>query len=220
MSVLCRTALPILLTVALLTGLAACGKQPEAPGALVMDQHEYERWEIALVELRIEKNEAFQAAATSPLPEAQQADFEGLNYYLPAPALRFRVRLEAAAGPDTVRLTKRKGDEVPYVRRGTVAFGHEGRVHRLDVFGPAASEGADYLWLPFYDETNGTETYPGGRYLDLATDAEGFVDLDFNRAYNPLCDYNAERYDCTLPPRENTLGFAATAGEKRFAADH
>ena len=218
-----RFALAPLVVLGLLMLLLACEKKPDspdAPGALIMDRHEYERWEIALVEMRIEKNDDFAAAATSPLPADRLTDFEGLNYYLPAPELRFEVPFTAAAGTDTVKLTKRKGQVVPYVARGTLAFRHADKVHELTVFGPAAPDGEDYLWLPFFDTTSRTETYPGGRYLDVTVNSEGLVDLDFNYAYNPLCDYNTERYNCTLPPLSNTLYFAAEAGEKRFSADH
>lgn len=219
----CRLALAPFVVLGLLILLVACEKKsdsPDAPGALVMDQHEYERWEIALVEMRIEKNDAFAAEVTSPLPAGRLTDFEGLNYYLPAPELRFAVPFTATAGTDTVRLTKRKGQVVPYVARGQLAFRHAGKVHELTVFGPATPGGEDYLWLPFFDATSSSDTYPGGRYLDVTVDADGLVDLDFNFAYNPLCDYNADRYNCTLPPLSNTLDFAVEAGEKRFSADH
>jgi uncharacterized protein (DUF1684 family) len=88
------------------------------------------------------------------------------------------------------------------------------------VFGPANPAAGDYLWLPFFDGTSGRETYAGGRYLDIEVDAEGMVDLDFNYAYNPLCDYNPDRYNCTLPPPENTLPFAVEAGEKTLGQGH
>ena len=42
------------------------------------------------------------------------------------------------------------------------------------------------LFVPFGDLTNGTETYPGGRYLELERTATGIYDLDFNRAYHPV----------------------------------
>ena len=216
-----RTPLRLLACLPVLL-LAACGGEPDAPGPLVMDQHEYERWEIALVEMRIEKNEAFVEPESSPLPAELIPDFEGLNYYLPVPSLRYRVALVPEAAADTVRLAGTKGGETPYVRRGHVVFRHDGRNHRLAVFGPVGEEGAaaGRLWLPFYDATNGNETYPGGRYLDLEADAEGFIDLDFNYAYNPYCDYDPERWSCTVPPRENTVDFAVVAGEKRFGTDH
>jgi hypothetical protein len=67
--------------------------------------------------------------------------------------------------------------------------------------------------VPFGDLTNGTESYGGGRYLDIDRTASGVYDLDFNRAFNPYCVYNAT-YDCPIPPRENRLAVAIRAGEK------
>lgn len=214
-----------LLSLTLLLG--ACGGSdtaqealPEVPGSLAMDEAEHERWEIALVEMRIEKNESFSDPQRTPLPADAIKDFEGLNYYLPFPEMRFRTPFLAEAGTDTVMLAKRAGQEVPYIKRGTVRFRWQDADHSLAVFGPAHPQGEDYLWLPFYDATSGQDTYAGGRYLDIEIDDEGMVDLDFNFAYNPLCDYNAERYNCTLPPAGNTLPFAVTAGEKIFNRDH
>nr|MEE4268320.1 DUF1684 domain-containing protein [Candidatus Krumholzibacteria bacterium] len=164
--------------------------------------------------MRIEKNDEFGVAERTPLPTDRLATFEGLEYFFPEPAMRFKTPFVAMAGTDTVMLTKRAGQEVPYLRKGQVRFRHEDQDHTLTVFGPADPKGGDYLWLPFFDATSGKESYPGGRYLDLEIDAEGNVDLDFNFAYNPLCDYNPDRYNCTLPPVENTLPFRVVAGEK------
>jgi len=215
-----------LLSLALMVG--ACGGSDSeqnaatgpAPGSLVMDEAQHEAWEISLVEMRIEKNEDFADPRRTPLPTAALDDFEGLNYYLPFPEMRFRTPLLAEAGSDTVMLTKRAGQEVPYIKRGTVRFHWQDADHSLDVFGPVNPQGEDYLWLPFFDATSGKETYGGGRYLDIEVDDEGMVDLDFNFCYNPLCDYNAERYNCTLPPVGNTLPFPVNAGEKKFSRDH
>jgi uncharacterized protein (DUF1684 family) len=208
----------------LLVHIGGCGGQDKdndkAPGAVVMDQAAYESWEISLVEMRIEKNEQFARPDATPLPADRITDFEGLNYYFPKSELRFRTPFVAESGADTVALTKRKGDVVKYIRRGKVSFNHDGRTHTLPVFGPADTAGGNYLWLPFTDGTTGKETYAGGRYLDIELDAEGMVDLDFNYAYNPLCDYNPEKYNCTLPPAESQLDFAVEAGEKSFGVGH
>lgn len=201
--------------------LPGCSEiKEQAPGSLAMSTEQYELWEIALVEMRIEKNELFQDPEQTPLPETSMEAFEGLNYFLPAPELRFQVKFQAEAAGDTVTLAKRKGQNVPYLRRGKVTFHHEGQDHVLTVFGPAVPTDHDYLWLPFFDPTNGQETYPGGRSLDIQVTINGVVDLDFNYAYNPLCDYNPDRYNCTLPPPENTLPFAVKAGETLFNSGH
>jgi uncharacterized protein (DUF1684 family) len=209
------TLLLLALPVVLLSG---CGGKEKAPGSLEMSTEEFEAWEIALVEMRIEKNEEFFKPETSPIKADDLEGFEGLNYYFPLAELRFKTPFVAEAGTDTVSLTKRKGQTVPYLRQGKVAFTCQGQVHHLDVFGPADTAAGDYLWLPFFDETSGKDTYAGGRYLDVTVDAEGMVDLDFNYAYNPLCDYNPDKYNCTLPPAGNKLAFAVEAGEKSFHA--
>ncbi len=203
-----------------LGGCGGEGSGEKAPGAVVMNQVEYEVWEIGLVEMRIEKNEQFIVPETSPLPAGAIAGFDGLNYYFPKAELRFRTPFLAEAGDDTVALVKRKGNIVKYIRRGTVRFVHEGRKHVLPIFGPADISHGNYLWLPFSDATTGKDTYAGGRYLDITLDDEGMVDLDFNYAYNPLCDYNPDKYNCALPPAESNLDFAVEAGEKSFGAGH
>lgn len=194
--------------------LLAGACEPRGEGPLQMDAAGQEEWEIRLVEGRIEKNEAFQDPARSPLPEDEIPGFEGLNYYFPDPSLVFRAELAAASGADTVLLDKRKGQQVPYVLKGHVDLLIEGRNARLRVYGPATREHGDYLWLPFSDPTNGEETYAGGRYLDLDRASDGTVLVDFNAAYNPLCDYDPQSYNCTLPPPENRLPIPIRAGEK------
>ena len=75
----------------------------------------------------------------------------------------------------------------------------------------------DLLFVPFTDNTNTTETYGGGRYLDLDIKdiKDNKVVLDFNKCYNPYCAF-AEGYSCPVPPRENSLDISIKAGEKRF----
>ena len=199
-----------------------CGEKVDnaAPGAFAMDEAEHDRWEIALVDMRIEKNEEFAIPEESPLPADRIPDFEGLEYYFPQPELRFKTPFIAEAGTDTVSLTKRQGQVLKYIRQGKISFSHGGKVHSLAVFGPVDTSHGNYHWLPFFDTTSGKETYPGGRYLDIEIDSEGMVDLDFNFAYNPLCDYNPERFNCTLPPMENTLSFPVDAGEKTLYPGH
>lgn len=211
---------PVLFLLPLFSGCGQRVADQQAPGSFVMDDAEHDRWEIALVEMRIEKNEEFSDPERTPLPVEKLKDFEGLNYYFPFPELRFRTPFIAEAGTDTVKLTKRKGQVVPYLQRGHLDFQWQGKTYTLTVFGPVDKSGEDYLWLPFFDANSGREVYAGGRYLDITVDEDGMVDLDFNYAYNPLCDYNPDRYNCTLPPAGNTLPFPVNAGEKTFGEGH
>ena len=75
----------------------------------------------------------------------------------------------------------------------------------------------DYLFIPFNDFTNGEETYGGGRYIDITKSEfkDGFVNLDFNKAYNPWCAF-ATGYNCPIPPSENYLNTSIKAGEKKY----
>ena len=76
--------------------------------------------------------------------------------------------------------------------------------------GPGGENG---LFVPFTDATSGRETYGGGRYLDLPERADGTYVLDFNAAYHPYCVYDPA-YSCPVPPPENRLALAVTAGER------
>jgi uncharacterized protein (DUF1684 family) len=80
---------------------------------------------------------------------------------------------------------------------------------------------ASYLFLPFTDATNGNGSYISGRYIDLKMDAiqNGTVKLDFNRSYNPYCAYVDGVYNCPIPPKENHLPVAITAGERNYVKE-
>lgn len=71
------------------------------------------------------------------------------------------------------------------------------------------------FWLIFRDRTNGSDTYPGGRFLMVDEPIEGKTVVDFNKAYNPPCAYT-EFATCPLPPPENRIDFPINAGEKKY----
>ena len=141
-----------------------------------------------------------------------------LSYFPPDES--YRVPAAAAAWPPR-RAARRHDADVD----GQAAPQAAGRLARIQSEGTAAlarrlhrgaaTEMADShrLFVPFRDLTNGTETYPAGRYLDLDPTPTGLYDLDFNKAYNPYCAYN-QRYDCPYPPAANRLKMPIRAGEK------
>ena len=76
------------------------------------------------------------------------------------------------------------------------------------------------MFLIYADRTSGHESYGAGRYLYAPKpDAKNQVVLDFNRGYNPPCAFTAFA-TCPLPPPENRLDLAITAGEKAYAKPH
>ena len=74
----------------------------------------------------------------------------------------------------------------------------------------------NYLFLPFLDQTNGYETYGGGRYIDIYQYDNDSIVIDFNRAYNPKCVYD-ENFSCPIVPRENMLNTRIQSGVKNFS---
>jgi uncharacterized protein (DUF1684 family) len=73
----------------------------------------------------------------------------------------------------------------------------------------------EQVFIPFSDFTNGESTYGGGRYLDVPYSNTPNITLDFNKAYNPYCEYNT-KFSCPLPPIDNKLRIAIEAGEKSY----
>jgi uncharacterized protein len=75
----------------------------------------------------------------------------------------------------------------------------------------------NYLFLPFFDATNYTLSYGGGRYLDfeISDIKNKQLIIDFNKCYNPYCAY-VGGYNCPIPPKENTLPIAVLAGEAAY----
>ncbi|HET8819330.1 MAG TPA: DUF1684 domain-containing protein, partial [Xanthomonadaceae bacterium] len=95
---------------------------------------------------------------------------------------------------------------------GVVVFQRDGREYRIE----ALDEGGDELFLIFADRTSGHGSYSAGRYLYIPRPgADGRVTVDFNHAYNPPCAFTAFA-TCPLPPPENRLDLAITAGEKAY----
>jgi uncharacterized protein len=176
-----------------------------------MSQHS----ENEISSLRREKDAYFRDDPDSPMPADQRANFKGLNYYPPDPAYRVNARLNRFDREEPVIMTTSKGTRQAYLKHGTFAFQLQGAKSRLFVYKSAEAPFARSLFIPFSDETSGSETYSAGRYLDLEEQGGDEYELDFNLAYNPYCAYN-DQYTCPIPPRENKLAVSVLAGEKNY----
>jgi uncharacterized protein len=161
---------------------------------------------------RAEKDR-FMRSAESPLPAAERGNFPALNYFPVNPEYRVPAALGLIPGNVVIEMSTSTGLKRQMRRVGTLKFTLKGQPLSLTAFVEMPQNDVRRLFVPFGDLTNGTETYPGGRFLDLDRTATGIYDLDFNRAYHPFCLFNPT-YDCPVPPRENRLTAPVRAGEK------
>ncbi len=186
---------------------ASCTSGPPPP----VDRRPYEQ---QVASDRAAKDVVFRTAADSPIPADQRATFAGLPYFPVNAAYRVPASLaeDRAGQAVTIALPTSTNDIRRMLRVGTLNFTLEGQSFALTAFAEDARS-LRRLFVPFGDLTNRSETYGGGRYLDLDRTATGLYDLDFNRAYHPTCVYDPT-YDCPVPPRENRLAIAIPAGER------
>jgi uncharacterized protein len=173
------------------------------------------RYEHEIDDLRSEKNDFFRTDLDSPIPPEQRSAFKGLNDYEVDKSYKVPARLERFDKPEPVLITASTGSQQSYVKYGTLGFAIGETQLRLTVYKSAEDPFAISLFIPFSDETSGSETYGSGRYLDLEEDGGDNYELDFNLAYNPYCAYN-DHYTCPIPPRENKLTIKILAGEKKY----
>jgi hypothetical protein len=162
---------------------------------------------------RAEKDRYMRESPESPVPEARRAGFPPLPYYAIDPTYRVAASLTLAPGDAVLELPTSTGLRRKMRKIGALRFMLKEQALSLTAFVDASTNDLSRLFVPFGDLTSGTETYPGGRYLDLDRTATGIYDLDFNRAYHPFCVFNS-KYDCPYPPKENRLPLPIRAGER------
>ena len=95
---------------------------------------------------------------------------------------------------------------------GAAVFSIDGHEERLE---PTLEDSETDYFFVFGDETNGKETYGGGRFLYAAPPKDGKIILDFNKAYNPPCAFT-EFATCPLPAPGNRMNLPVEAGERKY----
>lgn len=157
----------------------------------------------------------------SPL---KAADTGYLRFF--APDKHYRVHATFKATPDAkpFDMPTRSGKTKQFRQYGLVTFNIHDTTCTLQVYQNLGllkdPKHKDHLFIPFTDGTTYTETYGGGRYLDLSVNEikNGKLVIDFNKCYNPYCAY-ADGYNCPIPPVENRLKVGIYAGEKNWAKE-
>ncbi len=196
-----RRLLPAL--AALLLLLAACRSKPPETAR---------DYAAKIAAERAAKDAAF-AKSDDPIPTSKHADLLPLAYFPIDPEYDVPAQLKAIDDPTIVEMPTSTGAQRKMRRVGTLEFSIKGQPLRLTAFVEVGAPNLDRLFVPFNDLTSLTETYPGGRYIDLDRNRTGIYEIDFNRAYTPYCYYNPT-YECPYPPAENRLKVPIRAGEK------
>lgn len=140
------------------------------------------------------------------------------------PDKRYKVKAKVILTPDaeSFDMPTVSGKTKKYRQYAWLTFSINDTAVRLQVFQSLKliedPKYKDHLFVPFTDGTTYTETYGGGRYLDLSLHdiQNGFIELDFNKCYNPWCAY-ASGYSCPIPPKENRMQVSIRAGETNYA---
>ncbi len=145
----------------------------------------------------------FQPGQPAPTP---------LYYPYQAP-LVFAGSLLPPAKAATERVLTPDGIEVEASDAGTISLELHGRSVLRVLRLPDPASGESSLEVYFRDSTSGAGSYPAGRFVTLLPLPGGRYRLDFNRARNPFCAYNAA-YPCPAPWHGNTLPVAIRAGER------
>ena len=160
-----------------------------------------------------EKDRFMRESSESPVPADKRASFPPLPYFPVDADYRIPASLELAPAGAAVDMPTSTGQRRKMRHLGTLQFTVKGQRLSLGAFAEADDTSGRRLFVPFGDLTNGVETYPGGRYLDLERTASGVYDLDFNRSYHPFCLFNPT-YDCPYPPPQSRLKVPIRAGER------
>jgi len=159
----------------------------------------------------------------SPLKEEDFDSFKGLNYFPVDNRFRVTAKCMPTSRDEWLEMETSTGKTKKFIKYGLLKFTLNDKPLTLAVYqmDPAVTakfpDYADLLFVPFKDRTSRTETYQGGRYMDMHKPKGKTVILDFNLAYNPNCAYGGTTWNCPIPPAENVLDVAITAGEKRYA---
>jgi uncharacterized protein (DUF1684 family) len=151
----------------------------------------------------------------SPIPADKRGVLLPLRYYPPDSGYSVPAALNEAPRNErpVAEMPTSTGTVRRYEQVGLLQFSFKGQELTLAAFAPEGTRSLSELFVPFADETTGSETYSAGRYLDLRRTDTGLYTIDFNYAYNPYCAYN-KTYECPYPPRSNRLKVPIRAGEK------
>jgi uncharacterized protein (DUF1684 family) len=177
-------------------------KQSQIPSKTTEDS-------LKTVESRRAKDEQLKTDEESPI--TNRANFKGLSYFPYSANWIIPFEIERNEKVQRISLQMTDGSTDSLLVFGKAHADVSGMHVDLIIY---QHDSGDFF-IPFKDKTAPTETYGGGRYLELPLTnlKDNQLILDFNQAYFPFCAYN-KTFACPIPPKENQLNIRIPAGEK------
>ena len=170
----------------------------------------------AIKKFQNELNSEYLNPKESPLREENLTKFKSHPFFPIDLKYRVIAKFVKTENPVPFELPTSSGKFKQYQQYGTATFELDGKTLTLSIYQSLdlmkMDKYKDHLFLPFRDETNGKETYGGGKYMDLKIPTGNEIVLDFNQSYQPFCAYNAFDYNCPIVPEKNKLPLRIEAG--------
>ena len=183
---------------------------------LLLNCDNRKRFNTDLTPFQREINDFFKDASVSPLKKRDLKNFRGLDFFTYDSTYLVTAKLTKTPKEKPFMMLTTTDMVVEYIKYGTVSFELLDNQYSLDIYKNLEDPNErDNLFLPFLDDTNGNESYGGGRYINLDIPQVDNLIIDFNSAFNPYCVYD-EKYSCPIVPRENYLPLEIKAGVKNF----
>tara|TARA_B100000131_G_scaffold267500_1_gene265850 strand:+ start:1759 stop:2352 length:594 start_codon:yes stop_codon:yes gene_type:complete len=183
---------------------------------LLLNCDNRKRYNNDLTPFQREINDFFKDASVSPLKKRDLKNFRGLDFFTYDSTYLVTAKLTKTPKEKPFMMLTTTDMVVEYIKYGTVSFELLNNLYSLDIYKNLEDPNErDNLFLPFLDDTNGNESYGGGRYINLSIPQGDNLIIDFNSAFNPYCVYD-EKYSCPIVPRENYLPLEIKAGVKNF----
>ncbi len=185
--------------------------------ATSLAQGQVETGDMEYLKFWSETDSVFASEEISPLKKEDLSSFDSVPRFAFDPSYRVEALWTGVKRQKPEKFDTSTDRKATYQKVGVINFKLNGDSLELSAYQnldylrkPGAKP---YVFIPFTDDSNGEETYGGGRYIDMDVPTQDTIVVDFNLVYNPYCAYS-DRYSCPVPPRENYIKTKVLAGAR------